>query len=73
MRVVRGLFYFVLAFACVMLLASPAAAQFDRGTISGVVKDQSGGVVPGATGVAFLRFSSIPTPQSLLGGVRCVL
>src|SRR5512136_825906 len=49
MRVVRGLFYFVLAFACVMVLAAPAAAQFDRGSISGVVKDQTGGVVPGAT------------------------
>ncbi len=34
---------------CLLLLASPAAAQFDRGTISGVVKDQSGGVVPGVT------------------------
>ena len=39
----------VLAFACVLLLAAPAAAQFDRGTISGVVKDQQGGIVPGVT------------------------
>jgi len=39
----------VMAVACALLLASPAAAQFDRGSISGVVKDQSGGVVPGAT------------------------
>jgi len=38
-----------MAVACVLLLASPAAAQFDRGTISGVVKDQTGGVIPGAT------------------------
>ncbi|HSK11160.1 MAG TPA: carboxypeptidase-like regulatory domain-containing protein [Vicinamibacterales bacterium] len=30
-------------------MAGPAAAQFDRGTISGVVKDQQGGVVPGTT------------------------
>jgi len=37
------------ALVCLLLLASPAAAQFDRGTISGVVKDQSGGVVPGVT------------------------
>jgi len=37
------------AVLCLLLLASPAAAQFDRGTISGVVKDQSGGVVPGVT------------------------
>ena len=40
---------YAVAIVCVLLLASPAAAQFDRGTISGVVKDQSGGVVPGAT------------------------
>ena len=40
---------FCLAIACVLLLAAPAAAQFDRGTISGVVKDQSGAVVPGVT------------------------
>ena len=39
----------VIAMVCVLLLASPAAAQFDRGTISGVVKDQSGAIVPGAT------------------------
>jgi len=38
-----------LAIVCVLLLAAPAAAQFDRGTISGVVKDQTGGVVPGVT------------------------
>jgi hypothetical protein len=38
-----------MAVACVLLLAAPAAAQFDRGTISGVVKDQSGAIVPGVT------------------------
>jgi len=38
----------VLATVCVVLLAGPAAAQ-DRGTISGVVKDQSGAIVPGVT------------------------
>ena len=32
-----------------LLLAAPAAAQFDRGTISGIVKDQSGAIVPGVT------------------------
>jgi hypothetical protein len=41
------------AFGVVVLLltlaALPAYAQFDRGQISGVVKDQQGGVVPGAT------------------------
>lgn len=31
------------------LIAPPAYAQFDRGQISGVVKDDTGGVVPGAT------------------------
>ena len=39
----------VMAVACVLLLAAPAAAQFDRGTISGIVKDQSGAIVPGVT------------------------
>lgn len=39
----------LMAVACVLLLAAPAAAQFDRGTISGVVKDQSGAIVPGVT------------------------
>jgi len=38
--------------ACIALLvlaAAPAVAQFDRTQISGVVKDESGGVIPGAT------------------------
>ena len=33
----------------VVFAATPAFAQFDRGQISGVVKDDTGGVVPGAT------------------------
>jgi hypothetical protein len=33
----------------VLLTALPAAAQFDRGQISGTVKDAQGGVVPGVT------------------------
>src|SRR5262245_17170810 len=37
------------ALACVVLAASPAAAQFDRGQISGRVKDAQGAMVPGAT------------------------
>ena len=50
MRVVGTTFVrCVMAVACVLLLAAPAAAQFDRGTISGVVKDQSGAIVPGVT------------------------
>lgn len=32
-----------------LLMASTASAQFDRGSISGTVTDQSGAVVPGAT------------------------
>ena len=39
----------VLAGAGVLLVAATAAAQFDRGQISGRVKDAQGGVVPGAT------------------------
>ena len=36
--------------ALLLLLAgTPAAAQVDTGTILGTVKDQSGGVLPGAT------------------------
>ena len=33
----------------VAFLATPAFAQLDRGQIAGFVKDQSGGVIPGAT------------------------
>jgi hypothetical protein len=39
-------------FACLAmaaLLAAPAAAQDARGTITGTVRDASGGVIPGAT------------------------
>src|SRR5919199_5294233 len=35
--------------AGLVLLSRPALAQFDRAQISGVVKDESGGVIPGAT------------------------
>src|SRR6185295_16819205 len=31
------------------ILAAPVAAQVDTGTLSGTVKDESGGVLPGAT------------------------
>src|SRR4051812_36673804 len=41
--------YCAAALGCVLLTALPAAAQFDRGQISGTVKDPQGGVVPGAT------------------------
>src|SRR3990170_2676113 len=36
-------------FMATVLLAAPAGAQVDTGTILGTVKDQSGGVLPGAT------------------------
>src|SRR5262249_36730381 len=35
--------------ALIVSLASPAAAQMDRGQLVGFVKDQTGGVIPGAT------------------------
>src|SRR2546428_12359880 len=35
--------------AFVALAVLPALAQFDRGQIAGIVKDQTGGVIPGAT------------------------
>ena len=40
---------FLLLFAIALLLAAPASAQVDTGTILGTVKDESGGVLPGAT------------------------
>ncbi len=40
--------------------ASTAFAQFDRGTISGTVKDAQGGIVPGAT----VTVTSTQTQQS---------
>src|SRR5438094_4318122 len=39
----------ILFVATLVLTALPAFAQFDRAQISGVVKDESGGVIPGAT------------------------
>jgi len=38
-----------LVWICALLIGSagPAAAQFDRGTISGTIKDEQGGVMPG--------------------------
>ncbi len=35
--------------ACLALLPSVASAQLDRGQIAGFVKDETGGVIPGAT------------------------
>ena len=39
----------LLALTMSVLLAAPASAQVDTGTILGTVKDQSGAVLPGAT------------------------
>jgi hypothetical protein len=39
----------LLAFTVSVLISAPASAQVDTGTILGTVKDQSGGVLPGAT------------------------
>jgi hypothetical protein len=41
--VVRG----SLALALLLAIASPVLAQFDRGSISGTIKDEQGGVMPG--------------------------
>jgi hypothetical protein len=48
-RVFRVSVVWLFALASVLALAAPAAAQFDRGQISGTVKDAQGAVVPGAT------------------------
>lgn len=39
----------VWTFALLIAGAAPATAQFDRGTISGTIKDEQGGVMPGVT------------------------
>jgi hypothetical protein len=39
----------LLALTLTALLSTPASAQVDTGTLSGTVKDESGGVLPGAT------------------------
>jgi hypothetical protein len=51
-----------IALTCLVLLgvATTASAQFDRGTISGTVKDSQGGIVPGAT----VTVTSTQTQQS---------
>jgi hypothetical protein len=38
-----------LVVVALVVIASPAFAQFDRGQIAGIVKDQTGGIIPGAT------------------------
>src|SRR5262245_10175283 len=42
-------FMWLVALGVTALLAAPAHAQVDAGTVAGTVKDESGGVLPGAT------------------------
>ena len=49
------------ALAGVALAATPAAAQFDRGQISGQVKDPQGAVVPGVTVTATNQQTQVAT------------
>ena len=51
-----------IALGCMLLLgvSTTAFAQFDRGTISGTIKDAQGGIVPGAT----VTVTSTQTQQS---------
>lgn len=47
--------------AVLLAWASPAAAQFERSQISGTVKDQTGGVVPGVTVTATSIQTQVPS------------
>jgi hypothetical protein len=49
---------------CALLFALPAAAQEQRGSIDGVVKDSSGGVLPGVTVEAHSSGSGVLTTTS---------
>lgn len=59
----RSVLLFLFAAACLLGAALPSFAQFDTATVVGTVKDNTGGVVPGATvtltnldtGVAIVR------------------
>src|SRR5437867_3785153 len=56
-RVVRRC---ALVVACALGVAAPAAAQLDRGQISGTIKDAQGAVVPGATVTVTATATQIP-------------
>jgi uncharacterized protein (DUF2141 family) len=47
--------------ACALLVAAPAAAQFDRAQLSGRVKDAQAAAVPGATVTATNRSTQTAT------------
>ena len=49
MRIRSGFGIGLLTLTLSALLSAPASAQVDTGTLSGTVKDESGGVLPGAT------------------------
>jgi hypothetical protein len=57
----KGALRIALIVACVALVAAPAAAQMDRSTVSGTVKDAQGGVVPGVTVTAVSQATKQPT------------
>jgi hypothetical protein len=39
----------LVSFVCLLMFAMPLAAQEQRGSIEGLIKDSSGGVLPGVT------------------------
>jgi len=45
----RYAFIALAAAACLLASVAPSSAQFDTATVVGTVKDNTGGVVPGAT------------------------
>ncbi len=45
----RGVFIAIVSAACLLASVLPSSAQFDTATVVGTVKDNTGGVVPGAT------------------------
>src|ERR1035437_2625380 len=53
---------------CALLCAWPAAAQEQRGSIDGVVKDSSGGVLPGVTVEAHSSGSGVLTTTTDANG-----
>lgn len=57
------------AIIAILLLALPAAAQEQRGTIEGVVKDTSGAILPGVTVEAKSATGAVLSTTSDAGGV----
>jgi hypothetical protein len=64
----------MVALALVALIATPALAQSGRGTISGLVKDSSGSVVPGVTVTATNRgTNAVATTTTNTNGLYSLL